>query len=86
MGAQFTRNPLALARALEKIEAAGQPTTGIKSGAAHMCIADPLGRRLGRREGALADVLATHPPMAKRIAILKGMGYAQLKREQGAIP
>jgi heat shock protein HtpX len=86
MGAQFTRNPLALARALEKIEAAGAPTNRIKSGAAHMCIADPLGRRLGRREGRLADVLTTHPPMAKRIAILKGMGYSQLKREGGVIP
>jgi Zn-dependent protease with chaperone function len=51
-----------------------------------MCIADPLGSRLGRQDGRLADVLATHPPMAKRIAILKGMGYAQLKREGGAIP
>jgi heat shock protein HtpX len=86
MGAQFTRNPLALARALEKIEASGAPTTRVTSGAAHMCIADPLGSRLGRQDGRLADVLATHPPMAKRIAILKGMGYAQLKREGGAIP
>jgi heat shock protein HtpX len=85
MGAQFTRNPLALARALEKIEAAGAPTTSIKSGAAHMCIADPLGRRLAGQEGMLADVLTTHPPMAMRIAILKGMGYAQAKREGGAI-
>jgi heat shock protein HtpX len=86
MSAQFTRNPLALARALEKIEASGAPTTRIKSGAAHMCIADPLGRRLGGQEGMLADILTTHPPMARRIAILKGMGYAQLKREGGAIP
>lgn len=86
MGAQFTRNPLALARALEKIEAAGAPTSSIKSGAAHMCIADPLGSHLAGQEGMLADVLTTHPPMAKRIAILKGMGYAQLKREGGAIP
>ena len=84
MAAQFTRNPLALAGALEKIEAAGAPTSRIKSGAAHMCIADPLGRRISNREGMLADVLATHPPMAKRIAILKGMGYAQRKREEGA--
>ncbi len=83
MGAQFTRNPLALASALQKIEAADMPTTHIKSGAAHMCIADPLGRRLTAREGLLADVLATHPPMAKRVAILKGMGYAQLKKEGG---
>jgi heat shock protein HtpX len=81
MGAQFTRNPLALASALQKIEAAGLPTERIKGGAAHMCIADPLGRRLSGQEGLVADVLATHPPMAKRIAILRGMGYAQLKKE-----
>jgi Zn-dependent protease with chaperone function len=86
MSAQFTRNPLALASALEKIEAADAPTTSIKSGTAHLCIADPLGRRLTSHEGWLADTLATHPPMAKRISILKGMGYAQLKHEGGAIP
>ena len=83
MGAQFTRNPLALASALQKIEAADQPTAHITGGTAHMCIADPLGRRVTGHEGFLADVLATHPPMAKRIAILKGMGYAQLKKESG---
>lgn len=80
MSAQFTRNPLALASALQKIEGAEAPTTSIKSGAAHLCIADPLGRQLTSHEGWLADALATHPPMAKRIAILKGMGYAQLKQ------
>jgi len=85
MSAQFTRNPLALASALQKIEGAEAPTTHIKRGAAHLCIADPLGRRLTEHEGLFADALATHPPMAKRIAILKGMGYAQLKKEGGAI-
>jgi len=85
MSAQFTRNPLALASALQKIEGAEAPTEHIKRGAAHLCIADPLGRRLTAHEGFLADVLATHPPMGKRIAILKGMGYAQLKREGGAV-
>ena len=85
MSAQFTRNPLALASALQKIEGAEAPTEHIKRGAAHLCIADPLGRRLTNHEGAFADALATHPPMAKRIAILKGMGYAQLKKEGGAI-
>ena len=32
---------------------------------------------------SVADILATHPPMARRITILKGMGYAQLKQEGG---
>ncbi|HUL03370.1 MAG TPA: M48 family metallopeptidase [Gemmatimonadales bacterium] len=84
MSAQFTRNPLALASALQKIEAAGMPTSRIKGGTAHMCIADPLGRRLTTHEGFVADILATHPPMAKRVAILRGMGYAQLKKAGGA--
>jgi heat shock protein HtpX len=84
MSAQFTRNPLALASALQKIEAAEAPTAAIKRGAAHLCIADPLGRRLTNREGWLADRFATHPPMSMRIARLKGMGYAQLKKEGGS--
>ena len=84
MSAQFTRNPLALASALEKIERAVAPTASIQRGAAHLCIADPLGRRLTSNEGWLADRLATHPPMGMRISRLKGMGYAQLKKEGGA--
>jgi len=85
MSAQFTRNPLSLASALQKIEGADAPTTAIKRGAAHLCIADPLGRRLTAHEGLFADALATHPPMAKRIAILRGMGYAQIKKEGGSV-
>lgn len=83
MSAQFTRNPLALASALEKLEQAAAPTTAIKRGAAHLCIVDPLGRRFTNREGWLADRLATHPPMSMRISRLKGMGYAELKKEGG---
>ena len=81
MGAQFTRNPMALATALTKIEAAEAPTSSIKRGAAHLCIADPLGRRANFHEGGLADLFATHPPMAARIARLKGMAYQRLKAE-----
>ena len=83
MSAQYTRNPLALASALEKIERADAPTTAIKRGSAHLCIADPMGRRLTSHEGWLADRLASHPPMAMRISRLKGMGYAQIKKEGG---
>jgi heat shock protein HtpX len=85
MGAQFTRNPMALATALQKIDAADAPTTSIKRGAAHLCIEDPLGRRANLREGFLANVFATHPPMAMRIARLRGMAYQRLKAE-GQLP
>jgi len=80
MSAQFTRNPLALASALEKIEHADAPTLTIKHGSAHLCIADPLGRKSSLREGKLADIFGTHPPMAIRVAKLKAMGYQEKKR------
>lgn len=81
MSAQFTRNPLSLASALEKIEAAVAPTASIKAGAAHLCIADPLGRAVGNREGFFADTFATHPPIAIRISRLRAMGFQAAKRE-----
>jgi heat shock protein HtpX len=74
-GAELTRNPLGLASALRKLEAAAAPTARIHRGTAHLCIADPLGRPVNEREGWLADLFATHPPIAERIARLEGMGY-----------
>jgi heat shock protein HtpX len=73
--AELTRNPLALAGALQRIEFAAEPTTSIKRGTAHLCIADPLGRKAGLREGLVADLFASHPPMVKRIAALRAMSY-----------
>jgi heat shock protein HtpX len=73
--AQFTRNPGALASALRRIEDAHAPTSSIKHGSAHLCIADPLGRRINSREGFIAGLFGTHPPMALRIARLKQMAY-----------
>jgi heat shock protein HtpX len=74
-GAELTRNPLALASALEKIDAADAPTQSIKQGVAHLCIEDPRGRAVNEREGAFSNLFATHPPIAKRIALLKEMAY-----------
>ncbi len=74
-GAQLTRNPLGLANALQKLEHAAAATKSIKRGTAHLCIVDPLERRLDNREGRFADLFATHPPMAKRIEKLKMMAY-----------
>ena len=34
---------------------------------------NPLRRRLNERSGALADLLATHPPIERRIALLYRM-------------
>jgi heat shock protein HtpX len=83
MSAQFTRNPAALASALEKIERAGAPTASIRQASAHLCIADPLGRRVNLSEGKLADLFGTHPPMPLRVARLRAMAYQELKRGGG---
>lgn len=73
--AQFTRNPEALASALRTIEDHHAPTTVVKRGTAHLCIADPLGRRLTNKQGFVADMLATHPPMGMRVSRLNAMAY-----------
>ena len=74
-GAELTRNPMGLARALEKIDAAAGPTPIVNRGTAHLCIADPLGRPMNLREGAVANLFASHPPMAARIEALRAMAF-----------
>jgi heat shock protein HtpX len=74
-GAELTRDPMGLARALEKIDAAVEPTRAINRGSAHLCIADPLGRRVNVKEGLWSELFASHPPMAARIAALKQMAF-----------
>jgi heat shock protein HtpX len=80
-GAQLTRNPMALATALEKLSGATAATRSITRGAAHLCIVDPSPGLLSSREGFLADVLTSHPPIRQRIIRLEGMGYQQAKRQ-----
>ncbi|MGH7319476.1 MAG: M48 family metalloprotease [Candidatus Rokuibacteriota bacterium] len=74
-GAELTRNPLGLAKALRKLEAATSPTARIARGTAHLCITDPLNRAIDEHVGRLADLLATHPPIHDRIARLEEMAY-----------
>ena len=74
-GAALTRNPLGLASALRKLEAATAPTARIYRGTAHLCITDPLGHAVNEREGWLADLFATHPPISDRVARLEAMAY-----------
>jgi heat shock protein HtpX len=82
--AQFTRNPAALASALRTIEDASAPTKSVKRGTAHLCIADPMGRQLTHKQGVVANLFGTHPPMGVRIARLRAMAYAHEKT--GTIP
>ena len=79
-GAQFSRNPMALATALEKLAAADTPTRAINRGAAHLCIVDPLGSSFTEKEGLVGDIFASHPPIRQRVIRLKGMAYQQGKQ------
>ena len=74
--AQLTRNPLGLAKALEKIGAATSPLRAATRGTAHLFISNPLRRRVDERQGQLADLLSTHPPLAQRVAILRAMVHS----------
>jgi heat shock protein HtpX len=73
---EFTRNPLGLASALEKIGGSrGSPLKAATRGTAHLFISDPLNRAVDQREGRLADLLSTHPPLHLRIALLRSMAH-----------
>jgi heat shock protein HtpX len=74
-GAELTRNPMGLANALRKLQAATEPTRRVARGTAHLCITDPLERAVNERQGALADLFGTHPPIGDRIARLEAMAY-----------
>jgi heat shock protein HtpX len=83
-GAQFTRNPEALASALEKLAAAAAPTRAITRGAAHLCIVDPVHSAVNAREGFVGDLLASHPPIRQRIARLRQMAFQGAARPAAA--
>ncbi|MBI5971068.1 MAG: M48 family metallopeptidase [Deltaproteobacteria bacterium] len=73
--AEFTRNPGALASALSKISGVSSPLKGARRGTAHLFISDPLRRKIDDREGFVADILSTHPPIERRIERLQKMAY-----------
>ena len=74
-GAELTRNPQALASALNKIDEAVDPTASVKRGTANLCIADPLGRAVGLREGHVGqpDGIASADGAAHRGAARDGL-------------
>jgi len=58
---------------LMKIRDAGMPFHKASRGTAHLFIANPLRRRVDDREGRMADLLSTHPPINRRIMLLYQM-------------
>lgn len=66
--AMTTRNPDALASALEKLAQFGQPMRKQNSTMAHLWIADPM------KPGFMSKLFSTHPPLADRIERLRTIG------------
>ncbi|MCX7704718.1 MAG: M48 family metallopeptidase [bacterium] len=72
--AEFTRNPLALASALEKIQQHYDKVVDrATEGTAHLFISDPRNSKINNHESFFANLFSTHPPIHKRIMILKQM-------------
>jgi heat shock protein HtpX len=71
-GALLTRYPEALATALVKISGTGQPSTTASNAYAHLYIANPFNSG-GKGPGFFAKLFMTHPPVAERVAALRGM-------------
>jgi len=69
-GAQLTRYPEGLARALEKIAAQDGKMATANRSTAPLFIANPFGAAHGRGFGKM---FSTHPPVEERIKILRGM-------------
>jgi len=67
--AMTTRNPEALASALQKLEDYGRPMQRQSSSMAHLWIADPA-----PKPNMAQRLMSTHPPIQERIARLREMG------------
>ncbi len=80
---EFTRDPAALANALEKLKEDFVPMKNASRGTAHMFIVDPLLKPVGNKEGFWADLFATHPPLDKRIARLRVYGHTTVVQGYG---
>ena len=70
---EYTRNPGGLAQALEKIRDAAMPFHKATRGTAHLFFVNPLRRAVNESSSKLADLLASHPPIARRIRLLYQM-------------
>jgi heat shock protein HtpX len=69
-GVELTRNPLALARALNKIAADTRPLRHANRATAHLYIENPR-----RKDKEYSGVFDTHPPVRRRIAVLLEMAH-----------
>jgi heat shock protein HtpX len=70
---QFTRNPRALLRALQRIAQIESPLKQGTAGTAHLFIVNPREGVREDDEGFFANLFSTHPPLSRRIARLQAL-------------
>ncbi|HYB89638.1 MAG TPA: M48 family metallopeptidase [Candidatus Binataceae bacterium] len=70
---EFTRNPRALLRALERIAQVESPLREGTAGTAHLFMVNPRERAPEDGEGFFANLFSSHPPLNRRIARLRAM-------------
>src|SRR6266852_6175835 len=70
---EFTRNPRALLRALERIAQVESPLKTAWRGVAHLFIVNPIEGAQEDDEGLLDNLLSAHPPLSRRIARLHAL-------------
>ncbi|MGC1343311.1 MAG: M48 family metallopeptidase [Candidatus Binataceae bacterium] len=80
---EFTRNPRALLRALEKIAQVESPLKEGTAGTAHLFIVNPREGLKDDDEGFFDNLLSTHPPLNKRIERLRAMAGASAAEVEG---
>ncbi len=68
-GALLTRYPEGLANALRKISQYSKPMTRQSNAIAHLYIADPQPKTIGKK---ISGLFATHPPVEERVKALVG--------------
>lgn len=71
-GAYLTRNPGALADALEKIAADPRPLQAASNATAHLFFSNPFKKR-SHNISWFATLFNTHPPMEERVKLLRAM-------------
>jgi len=72
-GAMLTRYPEGLASALEKIARDHEPLEAANRATAHLYFASPFKDDAGEKVGFFTKAFMTHPPVAERIAALRGI-------------
>jgi heat shock protein HtpX len=77
--AQYTRYPLGIAAALEKIAGTATKPAFVSKTTAPMCIINPL-----QAADSVAGLFSTHPPTRERVRILRNMGGASLADYESA--